>query len=137
MAKSPWTSYPNRFYTPGETLPKHAFLSFSAHPNHSYSTKFGYFQTEDLQLATLIDIAFFTLSTFPLLKLQFYAHAIIFSLSSKYCITFSYSTLARVHTHRSNTNLSIVFNEIHFSISCIKFNHFTLGYYTHIRYRLD
>ena len=35
-----------------------------------------------------------------LLKLQSYTHAITFSLSFKYFITFSYSTLARVHTHR-------------------------------------
>ena len=68
----------------------------------SYSTKFEDFQTQDLQLAPLIDVAVFTVSTFLLLKLQFYTHTIMFSLSSKYCITFSYSTgaCAHVHTHR-------------------------------------
>ena len=63
----------------------------------SYSAKFGDLQTEDLQLPTLIHIAAFALSTFHLLKLQFYT--IIFSLSSKYFLLYFYSILARVYTH--------------------------------------
>ena len=84
-----------------------SFTQYSFLPHQrqrSYSTKYRDLETEDLQLATIIHIAIgivsFTLSTFPLLKLQLYTHTIIFSLSSKYFITFSYSTLARVHTHR-------------------------------------
>ena len=43
---------------------------------------------QDLQLVTLIHIASFTLSTFPLLKLQYCTCTVIFSLSPKYFITF-------------------------------------------------
>ena len=84
---------------------QYSFLPRTIASQRSYSTKFGDFQIEDLQLATLIDIAFFMLSTFPLLKLQSYTNAIIFFLSSKYFITFSYSTLARMHTHTESISL--------------------------------
>ena len=78
----------------------HIIANWNNQPANTTTAQFGDFQTEDLQLPTLIDIAFVTLSTFPLLKLQFYTHTIIFSLSSIYFITFSYITLARVHTRR-------------------------------------